>query len=65
MGCRHLTARRRHRHHEHHAGQRHRTHVRDWLRQALGARASTVFMQFLIEAIILSLAGGLVGVISV
>jgi putative ABC transport system permease protein len=33
------------------------------LRQALGARASTVLMQFLIEAIILSLAGGLVGVI--
>ncbi|MDO9300588.1 MAG: ABC transporter permease, partial [Anaerolineales bacterium] len=33
------------------------------LRQALGARASTVLMQFLIEAVILSLAGGLVGVI--
>jgi putative ABC transport system permease protein len=33
------------------------------LRQALGARASTVLMQFLIEAVILSLAGGVVGVI--
>jgi putative ABC transport system permease protein len=32
------------------------------LRQALGARQSNVLMQFLIEAIILSLAGGLVGV---
>jgi len=33
------------------------------LRQALGARASTVLMQFLIEAVILSLAGGVVGVV--
>jgi putative ABC transport system permease protein len=33
------------------------------LRQALGARPSDVLMQFLLEAIILSLAGGLVGVI--
>ncbi|MBI5933441.1 MAG: ABC transporter permease [Chloroflexi bacterium] len=33
------------------------------LRQALGARPSNVLTQFLIEAIILSLAGGLVGVI--
>lgn len=33
------------------------------LRQALGARASNVLTQFLIEAIILSLAGGLVGVL--
>jgi len=33
------------------------------LRQALGARASTVLTQFLIESIILSLAGGLVGVL--
>jgi putative ABC transport system permease protein len=32
------------------------------LRQALGARASNVLTQFLIEAIILSLAGGLIGV---
>ncbi|RJP49721.1 MAG: FtsX-like permease family protein [Anaerolineaceae bacterium] len=32
------------------------------LRQALGARQSNVLMQFLIEAIILSLVGGLVGV---
>ncbi|MFZ5856891.1 MAG: ABC transporter permease [Chloroflexota bacterium] len=32
------------------------------LRQALGARPSNVLTQFLIEAIILSLAGGLVGV---
>ena len=33
------------------------------LRQALGARPSNVLAQFLIEAIILSLAGGLIGVI--
>jgi len=33
------------------------------LRQALGARASNVLTQFLIEAIILSLAGGLIGVL--
>jgi putative ABC transport system permease protein len=33
------------------------------LRQALGARASNVLMQFLIEAVILSLVGGLVGVL--
>ncbi|HNC07890.1 MAG TPA: ABC transporter permease [Anaerolineales bacterium] len=32
------------------------------LRQALGARASDVLLQFLLEAVILSLAGGLVGV---
>ncbi len=33
------------------------------LRQALGARASNVLTQFLIEAVILSLVGGLVGVL--
>jgi putative ABC transport system permease protein len=33
------------------------------LRQALGARPASVLMQFLIEAVILSLAGGLVGVL--
>ena len=33
------------------------------LRQALGARPANVLMQFLIEAVILSLAGGLVGVL--
>jgi len=33
------------------------------LRQALGARPSDVLLQFLIEAVILSLAGGLVGVV--
>jgi putative ABC transport system permease protein len=33
------------------------------LRQALGARQSNVLMQFLIEAVILSLAGGLMGVL--
>ena len=34
------------------------------LRQALGARPGAVRMQFLLEAVILSLAGGLVGVIA-
>jgi putative ABC transport system permease protein len=34
------------------------------LRQALGARPADVLLQFLIEAVILSLAGGLVGVLS-
>jgi putative ABC transport system permease protein len=33
------------------------------LRQALGARPSDVLLQFLLEAVILSLAGGLVGVL--
>jgi len=33
------------------------------LRQALGARPRDVLLQFLIEAVILSLVGGLVGVI--
>ena len=32
------------------------------LRQALGARPSDVLLQFLLEAVILSLVGGLVGV---
>ena len=34
------------------------------LRQALGARPNDVLLQFLIEAVILSLAGGLVGVLA-
>ncbi|MHB8089120.1 MAG: ABC transporter permease, partial [Anaerolineaceae bacterium] len=33
------------------------------LRQALGARPSDVLLQFLLEAVILSLAGGFIGVI--
>ena len=34
------------------------------MRQALGARPNDVLLQFLIEAVILSLAGGLVGVLA-
>jgi len=34
------------------------------LRQALGARPADVLLQFLLEAVILSLAGGLIGVLS-
>ena len=34
------------------------------LRQALGARPSDVLMQFLLEAVILSLVGGLAGVMA-
>jgi putative ABC transport system permease protein len=34
------------------------------LRQALGARPRDVLLQFLIEAVILSLVGGLVGVVA-
>jgi putative ABC transport system permease protein len=54
----------RHRHHEHHAGERHRAHARD--RPAPGHRRarSEVLLQFLIEAVVLSALGGLIGIAS-
>ena len=53
----------RHRHHEHHAGQRDRADARDRRCAWRSARSRfDILTQFLVEALTLSIAGGLVGV---
>ena len=56
-----LAHRRRHRHYEHHAGERHRAHEGDWAAQGGGRARKDILLQFLIEAIALSLISGLIG----
>ena len=53
--------RRRHRHHEHHAGVGDRAHAEIGLRQAVGAKTQNILSQFLVEAVTLSLLGGIRG----
>ncbi len=58
----HLAAGGRHRHHEHHAGHRHRAHPREiGLRKALGAKRRDILSQFIIESLAISLCGGAIG----
>ena len=47
---------------EHHAGFRDGAHSRDWVAQGLGARRGQVLLQFLLEALVLTFSGGLIGV---
>ena len=54
---------RRHRHHEHHAGHRDRAHPRDRHPPGLGAKQRDIIQQFLIECVVLSGVGGVVGVL--
>jgi hypothetical protein len=56
--------RRRHRHHEHHARLGDRAHARDRhpARHRRGGRE--VLMQFLVEAVVLSMLGGVIGLVS-
>ncbi len=49
-----LAVSRRHRHHEHHAGQRHRTHARDRRAQGHRREESDIMLQFLTESILTS-----------
>jgi putative ABC transport system permease protein len=62
-GGRDQPGRRRHRHHEHHARLGHRAHPRD--RHPPGDRRGgrEVLMQFLVEAVVLSMLGGLIGLL--
>jgi len=48
----------RHRHHEHHAGERDRAHKEIGLRKSIGARRGDILKQFLAESTLLSLFGG-------
>ena len=57
-------ARRRHRRHEHHARLGDRADPRDRVRLAIGARARDILTQFLVEAVLLSVLGGLAGVVA-
>jgi putative ABC transport system permease protein len=48
--------------HQHPAGERHRADPGDGIRMAIGAKPRTILAQFLAEALVLSTAGGLIGV---
>lgn len=49
---------------EHYASISYRKNERNWDQKALGARRKLILKQFLIEAVILTLLGGVIGVIS-
>ena len=53
--------RRRHQHHEHHAGFGNRAHPGDWLPLGRGRQRRDIRWQFLIEALTLALIGGVAG----
>ena len=57
-------ARRRHRHHEHHARLGNRADARIGIRMAIGARQRDILTQFLLEAMMISIAGCLIGLLS-
>ncbi len=51
------------RHHEYHVGVSNRAHARDRLRIATGARGLDIALQFMVEAVVLSAIGGVIGLI--
>ena len=58
---RHFAAGRRHRHHEHHAGHGHGANPRDRHPPRPGAKRKDIILQFLIEAVVQTTLGGLIG----
>ncbi len=50
-------------HYEYYARISNRTDKRNWVRKALGATYSVIVTQFLIEAVVISLMGGIIGII--
>ena len=58
----HFADRRRRRHHEHHAGVGDRAHARDRHPHGPRARSRDILRQFLVEAVVLSSIGGVIGI---
>ena len=61
--CLYFAAGGRHRHHEHHAGVGDRAYTRDRYSPRVGAKQKDILWQFLVEALLLSLSGGSVGIV--
>ena len=59
--CLYLDVRGRYRHHEHHACHRDRTYPRNRYPPRSGAKQKDIVMQFLVEAVVQTTIGGLVG----